>query len=63
MKPLSACPVSNPMFRLAPDMLKILYTQEPDGEVLEYDCYPNRHDRKHAYQYLLDKGYEIIGEN
>ena len=45
-----------------PDMLKILYTQEPGGEVQEYDCYDNRHDRQWAYEYLLDKGYEIVGE-
>ena len=54
--------VFNPMFRLAPDMLKILYTQEPNGEVLEYDCYANRYDRKRAYDYLIDQGYEIVGE-
>ena len=49
-------------FRFQPDMLKILYTQEPDGEVLEYDCYPNKYDRAGAYDYLLDMGYEIVGE-
>jgi hypothetical protein len=43
-------------------MLKILYTQEPDGEVMAFDCYPNSHDRRNAYQYLLDEGYEIVGE-
>ena len=58
----SVCPVFNPMFRNTPDMLTILYTQEPDGEVLEYQCYPNRHDRRCAYEYLIDSGYEIIGE-
>ena len=50
-------------FRFQPDMLKILYTQEPDGPVFEYDCYANRHDRQWAYEYLLDKGYEIVGES
>jgi len=62
-KPRSACPVFNPMFRLAPDMLTILYTQEPGGEVLEYQSYANRHDRQRAYEYLLDQGYEIVGES
>lgn len=62
-KPLSVCPVFNPMFRLSPDMINILYTQEPDGPVFEYACYANHHDRKWAYEYLLDKGYEIVGES
>ena len=61
-KPHSVSLASVPMFRLTPDMLKILYTQKPGGEVLEYECYANRHDRRHAYEYLLDQGYEIIGE-
>ena len=56
------CPVLFPMFRLSPDMLKILYTQEPGGEVLYYETYPNQFDRKRAYEFLLDKGYEIVGE-
>ena len=61
-KPHSVSLESVPMFRLTPDMLIILYTQEPGGEVLEYQCYANRHDRQWAYEYLLDKGYEIVGE-
>lgn len=44
-------------------MLKIHYTQEPGGTVFYYDCYANEHDRKWAYEYLLDKGYEIVGES
>ena len=44
-------------------MLKIHYTQEPDGEVLYYDCYNNPYDRRGAYDYLLDQGYEIVGES
>ena len=44
-------------------MLKILYTQEPDGEVLVFDCYNNQWDRRGAYDYLLDQGYEIVGES
>ena len=50
------------MFRFQPDMINILYTQEPGGEVLVYQSYDNRHDRQRAYDYLLDKGYEIVGE-
>ena len=61
-KPLSVSLVCNPMFRLDPDMINILYTQEPDGEVLVYQSYANRYDRQRAYDYLLDKGYEIVGE-
>ena len=61
-KPHSVYLVFNPMFRLAPDMIRILYTQEPGGEVLYYETYSNQHDRQRAYDYLLDKGYEIVGE-
>jgi len=43
-------------------MLKILYTQEPDGKILYYDCYNNQFDRRGAYDYLLEQGYEIVGE-
>ena len=61
-KPLFVSLVFNPMFRLAPDMITILYTQEEGGEVLGYECYANKHDRRRAYEYLLDSGYEIVGE-
>ena len=44
-------------------MLNIHYTQDPDGEVLVYQSYANRHDRQRAYEYLLDQGYEIVGES
>ena len=50
-------------FRFQPDMLKILYRTNPDTPVIqEYECYDNRYDRKRAYEYLLDQGYEIVGE-
>ena len=55
----SVCPASPTIPRT---MLKILYTQEPDGEVFEYEIYSNRYDRQRAYQILLDEGYEIVGE-
>ena len=59
-KPLSVCPVLSTI--PTDPMLKILYIEEPDGPILSYDCYPNRYDRRNAYQYLLDEGYEIVGE-
>lgn len=42
-------------------MLKIHYLQTPDGDTLFFDCYIQ--ERKEAYQYLLDQGYEIVGES
>ena len=59
----SVCPVCNPMFRLAPDMIRVLYTEEPGGTILYYETYDNQFDRKRAYEYLLDKGFEIVGED
>ena len=44
-------------------MLKIHYTQEPGGQVLYFDTYANVFDRKRVYQFLLNKGYEIVGES
>ena len=58
---ISACPVSNPT--LTTPMLKILYTILPgDDEVHEFPCEDGRLARKAAYQYLLEQGYEIVGE-
>ena len=42
-------------------MLKIHYLQTPDGNTLFFDCYFE--ERKDACKYLLDQGYEIVGES
>lgn len=42
-------------------MIKIHYTQERNGEVLYYDCPPEEY--KNAVRWLLNKGYEIVGES
>lgn len=42
-------------------MIKIHYLQTIDGAVQYYDCYTE--DRKDAYTWLLNKGYEIVGES
>ena len=44
-------------------MLNILYTQVPDGEVLIYQTYPNAFDKKNATNWILDQGYELVGES
>lgn len=58
---ISACPVHNPI--PTTPMLKILYTHLPgDDEIHEFPCEDGKLARKEAYKYLLDKGYEIVGE-
>lgn len=42
-------------------MIKIHYTQERNGDVLYYDC-PSE-NRIDAVRWLLNKGYEIVGES
>ena len=42
-------------------MIKIYYTQERNGAVLYYDC-PSE-NRMDAVRWLLNKGYEIVGES
>jgi len=43
------------------NMIKIHYLQTIDGAIQYYDCYTE--DRKDAYTWLLNKGYEIVGES
>jgi len=45
------------------DLVNIYYTQHEDGAEFVYQSYANPSDLRRAYDWILDQGYEIVGQD
>jgi len=44
--------------------IKLHYVKDEDDSIVyDYDCYNNSFDIKNAVDWILDQGYELVGES